>query len=121
MAHSLTGVFVKALTDLSTYEHINPTMIPRIMELKPRAVNSPAIYRVDCKLRLSFSLEKLTTVLKRMIDTASFVIPSPKIKLKSFGWVLGLRRETAAITSVEQRREHMSRTSMSDNVSSDHS
>jgi hypothetical protein len=42
-----------------------------------------------------------------MIDTASFIIPSPKTVLKSLGFSLAEIIETAAITSDEQRREHM--------------
>ena len=58
------------------------------------------------------------TVLKRIMETASFTIPSPKTKLKSLGYSLGLISDTAAITSDEQRREHISRISMvsNDNV-----
>ena len=47
-----------------------------------------------------------------MIETASLTIPSPNTKLKSFGYFFGLRRETAAMTSVEQRSEHMSKISI---------
>ena len=84
------------------------------MELRPRAQKLPAISMEVLKFKLLFCLEKLTTVLKRMMDTASLVIPSPKTKLKSFGYFFGLRRDTAAITSVEQSREHISSTSMSE-------
>jgi hypothetical protein len=40
-----------------------------------------------------------------MIATASLTIPSPKTKLKSFGYSSYLMIEIAAITSEEQRRE----------------
>jgi len=66
-----------------------------------------------------FCLEKLTTVLNKMIDTASLVIPSPKTRLKSFGYAFGFNRDTAAMTSVEQRREHISKTSTSESCKSD--
>ena len=46
-----------------------------------------------------------------MIETASFTMPSPNTRLKSLGCYLGLMRETAAITSEEQRREHISKIS----------
>ena len=49
----------------------------------------------------------MITALKRMIDTASFVIPSPKTSEKSLGYFSGLMSEMAAITSVAHRRLHM--------------
>lgn len=48
------------------------------------------------------------TVLNKMIDTASFIIPSPKTILKSVGYLSYEIKEMAAITSLEQRRLHIS-------------
>ena len=45
--------------------------------------------------------------MKRMMETASFVMPSPKTREKSLGCLSGLMRETAAMTSVEQSKLHM--------------
>jgi len=60
----------------------------------------------------SFELAvKLRTVLKRMMHTASFTIPSPNIIENSFGYSSKETIETAAITSVEQSSEHMSKIS----------
>ena len=54
----------------------------------------------------------LFTVLKSMIQTASLMIPSPKTMLKSLGCVFGFSIETAAMTSVAHKSEHMSKISM---------
>lgn len=51
------------------------------------------------------------TVLKRIIQTASFVIPSPKTKENSFGYSSYLMIEIAATTSEQTRREHISKIS----------
>ena len=42
-----------------------------------------------------------------MIETASFMIPSPNMILNRFGYSFLLSSETAATTSEEQRREHI--------------
>ena len=47
-----------------------------------------------------------------MIDTASFVMPSPKTSEKSLGYFSGFMRDTAAMTSVEQSKLHMRITSI---------
>jgi hypothetical protein len=60
--------------------------------------------------------EKSMTVLKRIIQTASFVIPSPNIKLKSLGYSSYFTIEMAATTSVQQRSEHISNISITDKV-----
>ena len=66
---------------------------------------------VDPAVKSDSSCVNLTTVLKRIIETASFVIPSPKTKLNSLGFSAGLIKDTAAITSVEHSKEHISKIS----------
>jgi hypothetical protein len=56
------------------------------------------------------------TVLKRMIQTASFVIPSPNIRLNSFGYSSYFTIEIAATTSVQQSREDISKISIIERV-----
>ena len=53
------------------------------------------------------------------METASLKMPSPKTKLNSFGYFLGVRSETAAITSVEQSRELIKRISIVERVTVD--
>lgn len=47
-----------------------------------------------------------------MIDTASFITPSPNIKENIFGYSSYLTIDTAAIVSVQQSSEHISRISI---------
>lgn len=56
------------------------------------------------------------TVLKRIIQTASLVIPSPKTKLNSFGYSSYLITAIAATTSVQHKREHINKISIVLNV-----
>ena len=58
--------------------------------------------------------EYCMTVLKRIIETASLVIPSPNTKLNSLGYSSYLIIEIAATTSVQHSREHMSNISETD-------
>ena len=57
-------------------------------------------------------LWKRSTVLNRIIHTASLVIPSPKMTEKSFGCDTGFNRDIAAIVSVEHKRELISKISI---------
>ena len=52
------------------------------------------------------------TVLKSIIATASFTIPSPNINEKSFGCSSYLIIEMAAITSEEQSKDAMTKQSL---------
>ena len=61
-------------------------------------------------------LMALDTVLKRMIATASFTMPSPNIKEKSFGCSSYLIIEIAAITSDEHSREAMTKQSLTSSL-----
>ena len=61
------------------------------------------------------------TVLKRMIQTASLVIPSPNTREKSFGYSSYLITAIAATTSVQHKREHISKISITLNVNTSYS
>ena len=61
---------------------------------------------------VSVCFANLLTVLKSMIQTASLMMPSPKTKLKSLGCVFGFNIETAAMTSVAHKSEHISKISI---------
>lgn len=63
---------------------------------------------------VNFSVDPvyLNTVLKRMMETASFVIPSPKTIEKSFGSFWKSIKDTAATTSEEHIKDHRSRISL---------
>ncbi len=58
----------------------------------------------------------LDTVLNRMMATASFTIPSPKIIENSLGYSSYLTIDIAAITSDEHSNEETSMLSMMDNL-----
>jgi hypothetical protein len=58
----------------------------------------------------------IETVLKRMIATASFTIPSPKIKENNFGCSSYLIIEIAAMTSEEHNNELTRRHSIVERV-----
>jgi hypothetical protein len=60
--------------------------------------------------------ENSMTVLKRMMQTASLVIPSPKIKLKSLGYSSYFTIDIAATTSVQHKSEHINKISITDRV-----
>ena len=111
MEHSMTGDLVKPRTFLSINEERIAVTIPHMIDQKPSVANSSVISRQLEPVNLSFLRLYVTTVLNKMIDTASFVMPSPKTSEKSFGCFSGLISDTAAITSVEQSRLHMRITS----------
>ena len=73
----------------------------------PRKQKSCAIITAAPGVNSFYFLLKLTTALNKMIETASLVIPSPKTSEKSLGCSVELIKETAAITSDEQSREHI--------------
>jgi len=85
------------------------------IERRPSAKKSVEIEITAEVFSSSFVRLKLTTALKSIIATASFVMPSPNKREKSFGCFSGLIRETAAMTSVAQSRLHMIKISAFDN------
>lgn len=56
--------------------------MPIAKEANPRSKNDPIVLAM---LRVAPSSKRATTVLNRMMATASLTIPSPKIILKSLG------------------------------------
>lgn len=114
MQHSATGLRVSERAFFIKYDYVRPKHKPMRIDMTPRRKKSneirPTAFALnDCS---SLPLAKSLIVLNRMIDTASLTIPSPKTKLNSLGVFLGFSMETAAITSVEHRREHISRISV---------
>lgn len=65
---------------------INPKIIPMKTEKNPRIAKSPIIISGVSPLISLVALVYFKTVLNRIIETASFVIPSPNTILKSFGY-----------------------------------
>jgi hypothetical protein len=110
-AHSTTGFFVKDLQCLKVREAASPNRIPMLSERKERMKKSPPITATDDPVKASPDLAKEITALNRMIVTASFTTPSPRTTLNSLGYFLALIMATAAITSVEQIKAHMTKIS----------
>ena len=114
MHNSATVLRVRERAFFIKYDCIRPNKTPMRVEIRPRRIKSSVISPTALAPN-SLSpvlIANLFTVLNRMIETASLTIPSPKTKLNNFGVFLGFNMETAAITSVEHRSEHMSNTSI---------
>jgi hypothetical protein len=71
------------------------------IEHSPSKKNSPIVERISNEVPSN----RETTVLNRMIATASLTIPSPKIKLNNLGYSSYLIIDMAAMTSDEQSNE----------------
>ena len=99
---------------MSRSEERMAVIMPHMMDWKPREANESEMSTQLDAVKLVFYRLYCTTVLKRIMETASLVIPSPKTSEKSFGCLSGLMRDTAAMTSVEQSRLHMRMTSSVD-------
>jgi len=84
----MTGFFENILNFLRIHELSKPKMIPINKELNPNAAKSPTMMRgVSISILLFFlGSVNYNTVLNKMIDTASLMIPSPKTMLKSLGY-----------------------------------
>lgn len=87
-------------------------MTPINHELNPSWRNSLAIITGVAEVISLVSEVYFITVLKRIILTASFVIPSPKTMLNRRGYFSYSISEIAAITSLEQRRLHINKHSV---------
>jgi hypothetical protein len=111
---SIIGVSVRNLSDLNTTElkmpMTNPIMIEKNASFKKLRSIKNGVLDVNSEAGPVCSM----TVLNSIIHTASFVIPSPKTILKSFGCSSYLIQATAATTSVQQSKEHMRRISITD-------
>jgi hypothetical protein len=70
---------------LRIHELANPKMTPMSSETRPNRMKSPKIMRPVEVSTLEVSFVYFITVLNRIIDTASLMMPSPNTMLKSFG------------------------------------
>ena len=106
---------------LVTIEEAIAVTIPVKILKKLKFTNEPTILKgvvlVNSELGPAYSI----TVLNKIMHTASLVIPSPKTNEKSFGYYSYLIIEMAATTSVQQRREHIKRISMTERVNCSYS
>jgi hypothetical protein len=97
--------------------HATPTKIDRNASFK----KLPMIRNGVAAVKVLSGPEYCMTVLKRIMHTASFVIPSPNTKENSLGYSSYLMIEIAATTSVQHRREHMRRISEMDSSRTEYS
>lgn len=109
---------VKNLAFFSTKALSSPITIPVIIEKVNRNIKDPSIVKGVPAVKVVSSPENSITVLKRIMQTASFVIPSPNTKLKSLGYSSYFITAIAATTSVQHRREHISMISVSERSNS---
>lgn len=86
---------------------INTEAIARYKKLPTIAKGVPVVNSLS-------GPEYCITVLNRIMQTASFVIPSPKIKLNSLGYSSYLTMEIAATTSVQHNKEHINNISITE-------
>lgn len=83
--HSKMGFFEKDLYFLRIQALKSPKMTPMSSEIRPNSMKSPKIMKGVELSTLDVAFVYSMTVLKRMIDTASLIMPSPNTILKSFG------------------------------------
>lgn len=114
--HSTTGLTVKNLKFLVTTELAIPVITPTSIEKKLRLIKLPTILKGVLPVNSLSGPQYWMTVLKRIMHTASLVMPSPKTSEKSLGCYSYLMIETAATTSVQHSKEHISRISITDKV-----
>ena len=122
MRHSTVELRVRERIFLNMTEAKIPYRRPMAMEQMPSSMKSPMISNGAVHV-ISFSSspkKNLSTVLNRMMATASLTIPSPKRRLNRVGYSSYLTMEMAAITSVEHRREDIRRISGVDKTRSFH-
>lgn len=114
--HSTTVFSVRNLNCLNTQELSRPIIAPTRIEKKLSDKKLPIILNIVDPVNSASGPEYSNTVLNNMIHTASFVIPSPKIKLKSLGYSSYFTIEIAATTSVQHSREHISKISITESL-----
>ena len=83
--HSITGFTVRNLKFLMTTELKHPNTTPVKSEPMNKKIKLAIMMKGVPALKVLFSSENSMTVLKRMIQTASLVMPSPNTRLNSFG------------------------------------
>jgi transcriptional regulator of NAD metabolism len=82
----MTGLIVKNLACLNSKELSIPQTSPINNEKNARVRKLPSTFKGVEEVNSPFNgLAYSYTVLNRMIQTASFVIPSPNTKLNNFG------------------------------------
>jgi hypothetical protein len=91
-------------------------MAPTRIEKKLRLRKLPMILNIVDPVNSESGPEYSSTVLNKMMQTASLVMPSPKIRLKSLGYSSYLTIEIAATTSVQHNKEHIINISMIDSL-----
>jgi hypothetical protein len=112
--HSITGEEVRNLNCLNTKELKMPSTNPVSIEKKARDKKLFKILKgVEKPKELSGPAYSMT-VLKRIMHTASLVMPSPNTRLNNLGCCSYLITAIAATTSVQQRSEHIKRISIID-------
>ena len=84
--HSDTGFLENARYDLSMYELNNPNMTPTNIELHDRDKKFITIWIGVAQSIVAFVEVYFITVWNIIIDTASFIIPSPKTIENNFGY-----------------------------------
>jgi hypothetical protein len=89
---------------------------PTRIEKKLRLKKLPTILNIVEPVNSESGPEYSSTVLNKMMQTASLVMPSPKIKLKSFGYSSYFTIEIAATTSVQHSNEHIINISIIDSL-----
>jgi len=100
------SLILLVMSELST-PHTTPTKTDKNASCK----KLPMILNGVAAVNSLSGPEYCITVLKRIMQTASLVIPSPNTKLNNFGCSSYFMIEIAATTSVQQRREHISKIS----------
>jgi hypothetical protein len=119
--HSTTGFTVRTLKNLVTKALSKAIMIPITIDQKLSLEKLYTIFRGVVAVNSLLGPANSMTVLNKIMQTASFVIPSPKTRENNLGYSSYLMIEMAATTSVQQRSEHINRISMVDKVNASNS
>ncbi|CAI2359745.1 unnamed protein product [Moneuplotes crassus] len=109
---SWIGEEVKNLICFRHKAQKNEAISPQPIDDKASFENSTKTLNTVFVVNSSLELVYLKTVLKRIIDTASFVIPSPNTIENNFGSLCKSIKDTAATTSDEYIKDHNSKISL---------
>jgi hypothetical protein len=113
---SIMGTLVKKRNFFRTKALKIPKNRPMVIEKKPRRMKPYSTLKgvedVNSELGPAYSY----TVLNKMMQTASLVMPSPKINEKSLGYASYLTMEIAATASVHISSEHINIISIKESV-----
>lgn len=99
MMISWTGDLVRNLKFLRSKARTRAPKMPTNTDFRVRAANSHPISRGEFQVKGRFEVVQIKTALNKMIDTASFTIPSPNTMEYSMGYSSNLMIETAATVS----------------------